>query len=122
MTGYSVLYSAPVTVCNCDGVALISSLVIIIIIISAPVQSVFVSGSNATFSSALTSSHDVTGSRDLNEEDDGKVGQLTFTAGVPSYLACVAVGGYPPPEVRVHLGQVGVMGEYNFLYSSSIHQ
>jgi len=77
--------------------------------VSAPVQTVFVSGSNATSSSAVTSSHDVIGSRDLNEEDDrhdGKVGQLTFTAGVPSYLACVAVGGYPPPEVRVHLGQV----------------
>jgi len=69
-----------------------------------------VSTSNATSGSAVvTPSHDVIGSRDLNEDEDGEDGkarQLTFTAGVPSYLACVAVGGYPPPEVRVHLGQV----------------
>ena len=73
---------------------------------TAPVQSVFVSGSNTTTS---TSRHDVIGSRDAKEGEGGedkKVRQLTFTAGVPSYLACVAVGGYPPPEVRVHLGQV----------------
>jgi len=68
------------------------------------------SGPNATASNAVTSSYDVIESRDLNGDDGGKdrtVGQLTFVAGVPSYLACVAIGGYPPPEVRVHLGQVG---------------
>ena len=77
--------------------------------VSAPVQSVFfLTGSNATTDSASvtsSSSYDVLGSRDVQSED-GEAGRLTFTAGVQSYLACVAVGGYPPPEVRVHLGQV----------------
>jgi len=75
--------------------------------ISAPVQIVFfMSGSNATSSSGKTTSYDVIEPRDMSEEDDGTVGQLTFVAGISSYLACVAVGGYPPPEVRLHLGQV----------------
>jgi len=83
---------------------------------SAPVQTVFFrSAPNATSGHAVTSSYDVTESRDVGEEDAGKagsgrpaaaVGQLTFVAGISSYLACVAVGGYPPPQVRVHLGQV----------------
>jgi len=71
-----------------------------------------VTGSNATGDGAAvtsSSSYDVTGSRDLSGGgEDEKVGRLVFTAGAQSYLACVAVGGYPPPEVRVHLGQVGL--------------
>ena len=68
------------------------------------------SGPNTTFDGGAPAS-DVIESRDLRQDGGGKdarkVRQLTFVAGVPSYLACVAVGGYPPPEVRVHLGQVG---------------
>ena len=72
----------------------------------------FVSGSNASSSGAVTSSYDVIESRDSTEGKDGIVGQLTFVAGIPSYLACVAVGGYPPPQVRVHLGQVSRLIAY----------
>ena len=70
------------------------------------------SGTNATLDDA-TSDDDVTGSRGASggrgagRDGAARVRQLTFVAGVPSHLACVAVGGYPPPEVRLHLGQVG---------------
>lgn len=75
--------------------------------LSAPVHTVFfMSGSNATFDGATTWSSDVIESRDPREDGAVKAEQLTFVAGLPSYLACVAVGGYPPPQVRVHLGQV----------------
>jgi len=77
--------------------------------VAAPVKSVFfATGSNVTFDSAVTSSYDVIESRDPKEEErrkDGAVEQLIFLAGVRSVVACVAVGGYPPPQVRVHLGQ-----------------
>jgi len=65
-----------------------------------------VSGSNTTFDGATTS--DFIESRDPNQAGSGmEMRQMTFTAGVTSYLACVAIGGYPPPDVRLHLGQVG---------------
>jgi len=42
-----------------------------------------------------------------NSPTNAPVVEMTFLAGVPGPLRCVAVGGYPPPEISVRVGITG---------------
>ena len=45
-----------------------------------------------------------TGSQKNNSLSDDRLSQLTVVEGAPQDLRCVAVGGYPPPQLRVFIG------------------
>lgn|SRR6218665_3202151 len=45
---------------------------------------------------------------------------LTFIENSPAILRCVALGGYPPPDVAIYLGLRDVTSQFGLSYSTHL--
>jgi hypothetical protein len=66
----------------------------------------------STFSSRHTA---VTRPTDLCADGHGEIG-IVFVETSPGLLRCVAIGGYPPPEVQLYVGQRDVTAEFGLTH------
>ena len=71
--------------------------------LTAPVETIFISNENRT------------------EEGEGaRIRGLSFVEHKPSTVRCISVGGYPPPEMDIHLGNQDITDQFAIKHTSEL--